>query len=501
VLAPEATTEGAVRLLRLTGIRKSFPGVQALSSASLELAAGELHALVGENGAGKSTLIKILTGVHERDAGTIELAGRPVAFTSPVAAQLAGIATIYQEFTLAPTLSVAANIFLGHERLRRGLIDQRLEYRRTTDVLTRLGARIDPHATVSDLTVAQQQIVEIARALVRDARILVMDEPTAALAPQEVGHLCGVLRELSHRGMGIIFISHRLDEVLTIADRITVMRDGATISSRPSSEFTRISLIEQMVGRPIEHEYPKQVVATGDTLLDVRGLCGGIVRDVSFAVRRGEIVGLAGLMGAGRTETVRLLFGADRMEGGEVFLDGHPAGAMSPHDAIAAGICLLTEDRKEQGLILGASARDNFSLANLPRWSRFGWVDRSRERQRFAERVADLNIKLAHAEQRAEELSGGNQQKLLVARWLETNSRVIIFDEPTRGIDVGAKYDMYVLIGELAAQGKAILVVSSALPELLGICDRIIVMRRGRIAGEVADVVHATQEQLMALAV
>lgn len=488
-------------LLRMSGIRKSFPGVLAVDAVSFELAAGEIHALVGENGAGKSTLIKVLTGVHEPDGGGIFIDGSKVRFTSPLESQQAGIAAIYQEFTLVPALPVHANLFLGHERTNAGMIDAAYERTRSRELLNRLGVMIDPDALVSSLSVAQQQLVEIARALSREARILVMDEPTAALAPQEVGSLVQVLRDLTSRGMGIIFISHRLDEILEIADRITVMRDGRAVGTWRTSELTRTSLIEQMVGRPLEREFPKVVTTRGEVLLEVRGLRSERVRDVSFTLHRGEVLGIAGLMGAGRTETARLIFGADRMTGGEMSILGKPVRIESPRDAISAGICLLTEDRKIQGLILRAAARENFSLPNLAKWSRFGWMNRAREKGRFAERVEELKIRLSGPEQHAEDLSGGNQQKLLVARWLETDSEVVIFDEPTRGIDVGAKYDMYLLINTLAAQGKGVLMISSELPELLGMCDRVLVMREGHISGEITDVRGATQEQIMALAV
>jgi len=494
---PEITS----RLIEMTGIRKSFPGVQAIGSADFDLYSREIHALVGENGAGKSTLIKILTGVYQQDEGEIRLGGRPVAFRHPLDAQIAGIATIYQEFTLVPALTVAANIFLGHEKTGKGLINHCEERRVAGSLLSRLGADFDADALVSDLTVAQQQMVEIARALARDATVMVMDEPTAALAPREVDHLVKVLKELVEEGMGIIFISHRLEEVLTIANRITVIRDGITICTRSVAGFTRAELIEKMVGRPIEQEYPQRQTGNGETCFEVRGLSGGPIDDISFTVARGEVLGIAGLMGAGRTEMARLIFGADRKDKGEIFLNNRQLDISSPHDAIASGICLLTEDRKSQGLVLGASAKDNFALPNLASWSRFGWINQSRERERFLARSKALNIRLAHSEQRAEQLSGGNQQKLLVARWLETNSEVIIFDEPTRGIDVGAKYDIYMLIGELAAQGKAIVVISSELPELLGICDRILVMRRGRVAGVITDAKNSTQEDIMAMAV
>jgi ribose transport system ATP-binding protein len=493
-------TPGRQILVQMKNVRKTFPGVVAVGSGSFELCAGEIHALVGENGAGKSTLIKILTGVHEADSGDITLFGKSTAFKSPLSARQAGIATIYQEFTLVPTLPVAANLFLGRERLQMGLIDAASERAEAHRLFKKLGVAIDPDARVRDLNVAQQQLVEIARALSADARILVMDEPTAALTPNEVASLFEILRELAQRGIGIIFISHRLDEVFAIADRITVMRDGQTVATRTAAELDRRQLIELMVGRSLENEFPKVPAQQGDICLEVRHLSGGKVRDVSFHVKRGEVLGMAGLMGSGRTELARLIFGADDKEAGTISVDGKDIQTKSPREAIAHGICLLTEDRKSQGLIMKAGARDNFALPNLGSWSHLGFINKKSEARRFAAHVSDLNIRVSGPEQLSEELSGGNQQKLLVARWLETNSKVIIFDEPTRGIDVGAKYEMYLLINNLAAQGKAIIVISSELPEILGISDRILVIKEGRVAGEIADVKNATQAGIMALA-
>ncbi len=488
-------------LVRMTALRKSFPGVQAVGNGNFDLRPGEIHALVGENGAGKSTLIKILTGVHRPDSGTIEIDGQPIEFHSPVEARHAGIAAIHQEFTLVPAMTVRANLFLGRERTHHGIIDNNFERTQCEPVLERLGLSLDSDTLVSELTVAQQQLVEIARALLSECRVLVMDEPTAALAPREVEALFDILKEITGRGIGVIFISHRLDEIFEIADRITVMRDGLTIDTRTSQNYTRRQLIEQMVGRSLEDEFPRHRPAPKDICFVVRNLAGPGLGPISFAVKRGEVLGLAGLMGAGRTELARLIFGADPAISGEVELDGRRLHISSPRDAIRSGICLLTEDRKRQGLILGASVEENFALPNLRSWSRFGWINKKQERSRFAGRVSALNIRVTGPEQPAEHLSGGNQQKLLVARWLETDSKVIIFDEPTRGIDVGAKYETYLLINELAAQGKVIIVISSELPEVLGISDRILVMREGEISGEITNPKTARHEDVMALAV
>jgi len=488
-------------LLALRGIVKSFPGVKAIRRADLDVRAGEIHALVGENGAGKSTLIKVVTGAHAPDAGAILLEGVEAKIAGPQDAQRRGIAAIYQEFTLVPALSVRENLFLGRESAPGGWIDARAERRAALGVIGRLGVLLDPDARARDLTVAQQQLVETARALLADARLLIMDEPTAALTPREVERLFAILRELRARGHGLLFISHRLDEVLEIADRVTVMRDGVTLGTRSAGELTREALIEQMVGRALDQEFPKARAPIGEPLFVARDLRGGRVRGVSLEIRGGEVLGLAGLVGAGRTDLARLIFGADRPEGGTMLLAGRPLEIRSPRDAIRRGICLLTEDRKAQGLILKLSAGDNFALPNLDHWSRRGWIRPRQEGLAFARYVESLRIRVSDPRQRAEHLSGGNQQKLLVARWLERDARVIIFDEPTRGIDVGAKYEMYLLINELAARGKAILMISSELPEILGMSDRVLVMHDGRIAGEVRDVAGATQEQLLALAV
>ena len=489
-------------LLRMEGIEKSFPGVRALRGVDLELRSGEVLALVGENGAGKSTLIKVLTGAHVPDAGTIRLRGQPVAIRNPIAARRAGITVIYQEFNLVPSLTVAENIFLGRERTWGGWLRHGQEQREARALFARIGVPIDPGACCRDLTVAQQQVVEIARALATEARILIMDEPSATLTSREIERLFAVIRDLKRQGLGIIYISHRLAEIDAIADRVMVMRDGQHVATRPVGQVGRGELIEMMVGRRLDQEFPARQASIGGPRLVVRNLCRGAkVRDVSFSVRRGEVLALTGLVGSGRTETARLIFGADPMQSGSVELDGRPLRLRQPRDAIRAGIALLTEDRKDQGLILAHSVGDNFALPNLHCWSRLGFLNRRREGAAFQCFCEVLRIRVADAAQPAKNLSGGNQQKVVLAKWLQRNCEAVIFDEPTRGIDVGGKFDIYQLINQLAAQGKAVLMISSELPEVLGMADRVLVMHEGRITGEIADARQATQEQILTLAV
>jgi ABC-type sugar transport system ATPase subunit len=489
-------------LLSLRGISKSFPGVRALANLDLDLFPGEVLAIVGENGAGKSTLIKILGGAHPPDAGTIQIANQPVAISSPIAARRFGVTVIYQEFNLVPELSARDNIFLGGEHSLFSRLRRYQERRRAEELLKRLGFAFDPDLSISRLSVAQQQAVEIARALSLDARILIMDEPTAALTPPEVQALLNIVRELRRRGLGIIYVSHRLDEVFAIADRVLVLRDGKMVSCGPAAQDSRKSLIEKMVGRTLEQEFPRRQVSLGEARLVVKNLCGGEkVRDVSLEIRRGEILALTGLVGAGRTETARLIFGADPRDGGTISLDGTLLTIRDPRDAIRAGICLVTEDRKNQGLILEQSILENFTLPNLPAFSRFGFLGFRQLHQAFSAQVQRLGIKVHDSGQPAKQLSGGNQQKVVLAKWLQANAEVILFDEPTRGIDVGAKHEIYLLMNDLAAQGKAILMISSELEEVLGMADRIVVMHEGRITGTITDIAGATQENILDLAV
>jgi ABC-type sugar transport system ATPase subunit len=488
-------------LLEMEDIQKSFPGVRAIKHGRLDLHRGEVLALLGENGAGKSTLIKILSGAHRPDAGRIRIEGADTAISNPSDAKRLGITVFYQEFNLVPALAARENIFLGQERTQGGFLRQREEHRQAVELFRRINMPVDPESLCRDLSVAQQQVVEIAKALSRQARIIVMDEPSAVLTSQEVDKLFDIIRDLKAQGIGIIYISHRLDEIFEIADRATVMRDGEYIDTQPVKTLTRERLIELMVGRKLESEFPKRAATIGEDRLVVRNLRRGkAVKGVSFSLRRGEVLGLTGLIGAGRTEVARMIFGADPPDEGSISLDGRTLRIRSPLDAIRHGICLLTEDRKTQGLILGMSSRENFGLPNMRKLSRFECVRQAMERKRFAEYISSLKIKISHQEQLARNLSGGNQQKVVLAKWLESNSEIIIIDEPTRGIDVGAKYEIYQLMNRLAASGKAILVISSELPEVLGMSDRILVMHEGRITGEITDVAHATQEQIMELA-
>lgn len=471
-------------LLQIKGLTKSYPGVRALSDVSLTLACGEVLALLGENGAGKSTLIKTLGGVHQSDSGSFIVDGDRVMIANPRDARRLGISVIYQEFTLIPTLKVRENIFLGHERQWLKPISQKTERKRAMALLKRIGSEIDPDKLCGELSVADQQIVEIAKALALNTQIMVMDEPSAALSPREAEGLFAIVEELRSQGIGIIYITHRLNEVEQLADRIMILRDGEHITTQPAVDLSRDQIIENMVGRSLEEEYPPRRSVVGKPRLQVDRLTRGTdVKNVTFTVHRGEVLGIAGLVGAGRTEVARMLFAADTPDTGTITLDGVVLNLNSPRQAIAAGICLLTEDRKSQGLILTQSTQHNFGLPNLADFSSKGMLVHRREQNRFQHYCDALNIRISDAQQRAETLSGGNQQKVVLAKWLQSNAEVIIFDEPTRGIDVGARYEIYQLLNELSEQGKAIIMISSDLPEVLAMSDRIVVMREGQLMG------------------
>ncbi|MBE2271052.1 MAG: sugar ABC transporter ATP-binding protein [Anaerolinea sp.] len=489
-----------VPLLVMERITKRFPGVLALSDVHFDVHRGEVHALVGENGAGKSTLMKILSGVYERDGGDITFKGQPVAFTTPRQAQVAGITTIYQELNLIPYLSVTENIFLGSELERGVLLNWREMHQKARDLLARLHLDIDPRRPVSDLGVAQQQMVEVAKALHHNADLIIMDEPTSALSLNEIHDLFAIIRELQTHGVALIYITHHLDEVFEISNRITVLRDGRYIDTLPTGDLRMESLIQMMVGRDLSEQFPKETAAAQDEVLRVERLTQGTrLRDISFSVRAGEILGIAGLVGAGRTELVRALFGADPIDAGRIFVDGKPVRINSPRDAIRAGIALLTEDRKGQGLVLNMSTRENISLSILGKLTAGVLTNRRKEVTLAQNYIDSMAIKTPSQDQLVVNLSGGTQQKVVLAKWMATQPRVLIFDEPTRGIDVGAKVEIYKLMNALAQQGVAIIMVSSELPEVLGMSDRIMVIHEGAVTGFLTRA-EATQERIMALA-
>jgi ribose transport system ATP-binding protein len=489
-------------ILQMKSISKSFPGVRALDDVSFEVRRGEVHAILGENGAGKSTLVKILSGAYRRDSGEIELDGHPVEIHNPSHAQSLGIAMIYQEFNLAPHLSVEANIFIGREP-RRGpfaIIDQRAIHRQSQKLIEQLGVELDVTQRINTLNVCQQQITEIAKALSMKSHVVIMDEPTSALSESEILTLFSVIRRLKQEGLGIIYISHNLGEVFEIADRITVLRDGKKIDTQNAREVTPEEEVQKMVGRDIADMYAKREVPVGEVVLRVNGLSSGnMLRQISFELRSGEVVGIAGLLGSGRTELIRAIFGADRKERGTVEVVGYKHKINRIGDAIRGGIGLVPEDRKEQGLFLGMPLGPNISAASIRDVSYHGILDRKKERALAAKYVEELDIKIAGLEQLVLNLSGGNQQKTVLAKWLARSPQILLLDDPTRGIDVGAKQAIYRLIGELAATGVGIIFVSSELPEILGISDRILVMGSGQIKGEFSRA-EATQEKIMSLA-
>jgi ribose transport system ATP-binding protein len=489
-------------LLQLEAITRDFDAVRAVDSVSLEFAAGEVHGVIGENGAGKSTLMKVVAGIHAPTAGRVRIAGRDVALASAREALAAGIVMIHQEFNLVDELSIAENIFLGREPSRRGLLTRGSMREEARAALARLGVALDPDAKVGRLSTAQCQLVEIAKALTQQARILIMDEPTAVLTPRESEALHGIIRQLRGAGVLVILISHRLEEVLRICDRITVLRDGRFVRTLRPGETSEKELAEAMVGRALEAQFPQvaEVEGGAGAALEVAGLSiPGLLHDVSLAVRRGEIVGLAGLIGAGRTELGEAIVGLRGRHSGTIWVDGREVRIRSVKDATAAGIAYLSEDRKGRALNLGMDVAANVTMVSLHRYCRAGLIDRGREAAAAEMHGRSLGIRMSSARQRVETLSGGNQQKVAVAKWLEVAPRVLILDEPTRGVDVGAKREIYGLIGRLAGEGRGCLVISSEMPELLGLCHRILVMRAGRIAG-ILERSAASQERVMYLA-
>jgi len=500
--APAASAANGAPLLEMTGISKRYPGVVALNDVRLDIRPGEVHALVGENGAGKSTLMKILAGAETRDAGEIRLNGKPITVHSPQDAMGLGINIIYQEFNLVPHLSAAENIYLGREPRAAlpGFINFKKLYGDAQAQMESLGCPLDVRTEVSRLSVAQQQMVEIAKATSRNSVIIAMDEPSATLTDHELQNLFTLIRELKSRGVGIIYISHRMEEIFDICDRVTVFRDGQYVATKRIEDTNRDEIIRMMVGRELKESIPKRPAEVGEVLLEVRGLTRrGVFEDISFTVRRGEIVGIGGLVGAGRTEVARAIFGADPVDAGEISLLGKRVRPRSPREAIALGIGLVPEDRKTLGLILNMVVRENTTLANLDALTRLGFVDRARERSVADRFVKELRVRTPGIEQEVKNLSGGNQQKVVLAKWLFTDSQLLIFDEPTRGIDVGSKVEIYELMNDLVARGAGMIMISSELPELLGMADRILVMHEGRLAGELSRA-EATQEKVMHLA-
>nr|WP_315188905.1 sugar ABC transporter ATP-binding protein [uncultured Albidiferax sp.] len=496
-------------LISITHLSKSFPGVKALNDCQFELAPGEVHALMGENGAGKSTLMKVLAGVYTKDAGEIQMDGKPVEIPTPRAAQALGIGIIHQELNLMNHLSAAQNIFIGREPMGRfGLfVDQQKMVDDTQTIFDRLHLQLDPRVEVGELTVAKQQMVEIAKALSFDSRVLIMDEPTAALNNAEIDDLFRIIRQLKSQGVGIVYISHKMDELKVISDRVTVMRDGETIGTVPTATTSMDTIIAMMVGRALEVHQPVAYAHTDDSdnsdgvMLEVKGLNRGrSIKNVSFSVRKGEILGFAGLMGAGRTEVARAIFGADARDAGEIRVKGQVVDIQAPSDAVRYGIGYLSEDRKRYGLATGMDVQSNILLANLKNFVSMGfWLKQDAIEAVAQKYVAQLGIKTPSIFQRAGLLSGGNQQKIVIAKWLLRDCEVLFFDEPTRGIDVGAKAEIYKLLHALAEQGRAIVMISSELPEVLRMSHRIVVMCEGRITGELSAA-EATQEKIMQLA-
>lgn len=488
-------------IVSMKGICKTFPGVKALDNVDFELKSGEVMALLGENGAGKSTLMKILSGVYTKDSGTLKVNGTEYEHMNPKLAQHVGVAIIHQELNMCKHLSVVENMFLGRELIKNGTLDNAKMEAEAKKVLSSLGMDIDPRHIVGDMSVSKQQMVEIAKALSINAKILIMDEPTSSLTAREIEELFKIIKQLRENGCGIVYISHRLEELKEIVDRVTIMRDGKYISSANFADVSMNKIISDMVGREITEQFPRVSCKKGEKIFEVKNLnAGRMVRNINISLYEGEIVGLAGLMGAGRTETTRAIFGADPKTSGEIILDGKTLDIKCPMDAIKAGVVLAPEDRKKDGLCTGLSIRHNLALPNLDYICNvLGVINSRREDDLCTKAVENLRIKTPNIEVNSGTLSGGNQQKVVVGKWLARDSRVVIFDEPTRGIDIGAKVEIYNLMNELKKNGIAVMFISSEMPELMGIADRIMVMCDGRITGELS-VEEATQEEIMRMA-
>ncbi|SDN25239.1 sugar ABC transporter ATP-binding protein [Allokutzneria albata] len=487
-------------LLRVEGITKRFTGALALSDVDFDLRSGEVHVLLGENGAGKSTLVKVLAGAHSPDTGRIVVDGREVRLGSPQQAAKLGIAVIHQELTLVPDLSVAENLFLGRMPRRFGFVDRALVRRRAREMLERVGLPVDPGTPVRELGIAQQQMVEIARALDTDAKVLVLDEPTAVLTETETDRLLEIMAELRDEGVGLVFITHHLEEIRRIADRITVLRDGESVGVLPAGSSVD-EMVRMMVGRTISEQYPRRAREPGEVLLSVSGLTrSGAFSDISFEVRAGEVLGIAGLVGSGRTEVARAVFGVDHYDSGEVVVAGSRPRAGDVRAVMRAGLGLVPEDRKGQGLVLTSSVGENLGLVTMRAATKGGFVDRKAQRVRTSAMAGRLRVKTSGLDQPVRELSGGNQQKVVIGKWLLADVRVLVLDEPTRGVDVGAKVEIYELVNELTDAGHAVVLISSDLPEVIGMSDRVLVMSAGRVAGELTAA-EATQDAVMALAV
>jgi len=485
-------------ILTLKNITKEFPGVKALDDVTINIERGTIHGLVGENGAGKSTLIKVLAGIYQPNKGEIILDGKPCRFNSPIEARRAGISVVHQEIKLAEPLSVAENMFLGNVQLKNGLVDWKGMRRRAQEIVEDLGMDIDINAQVSSLTVAKKQIVEIMHAINNNSRILIMDEPSAVLTDRELEVMFRIVKQLRDKGITIIYISHRLDEIFGLCSNVSVLRDGRHIDTIPVASVDRQGLINMMVGREMGQEYPKEVGNVGGTILEVKNLSRGILQDISFEVKSGEVFGISGLVGAGRTELARAILGIDKPESGEVYVRGKKVHYRTFADAIRDGLGLIPEDRKLQGLVQIMSVKRNTTLVNMKRVLRAGVISSSLEEKLSKEYANKLHVVTPSMETEVQYLSGGNQQKVVIAKWLFQNSEILFLDEPTRGIDVGAKAEIYRLINRMAKEGKTIIMISSEMPELLGMCDRIMVMHEGHKMGEL-NAAEATQEKIMAL--